>query len=227
MTDTAYLHPKTQRLNRSQKQKANRARVDALSWLAETFPEPFNTEKQVRPLKKGIMQDILAYLDANPDNSMSKTKIREAVVMFTRRMEYLVCVKCRNKRIDLQGNVVEDVSDKEAEYAAEKIRLHVESAIEKAEKPPRSRRYDACEKFPPRARDLARKYEKERMSVVDNGNNLHPSDMNYSSGVLSTPAMGQAPTQTQVTVKRKVAKRVDPDAVARLKAKLGIKKERA
>lgn len=131
-----FVHPTTEKVNRAQIQLSNLARINALKWLAQQFPEAFDTESRVRPLKKGILKDILAYLDKQNDLQISRSKIRQAVVMFTRRMEYLVCVKCRNDRIDLNGDYAGDVTDDEAEFAAERIRLHVEAAIEKADKPP-------------------------------------------------------------------------------------------
>lgn len=229
-----YLHPKTEKINRAQIANANLARVQALGWLAQTFPEAFNTECRVRPLKKGILQDIFDYIEQNDTPPFSKSKIREAVVMFTRRMEYLVCVKSRNTRVNLLGEPAGDITDAEAEFAAEQIRQHVENAIEKADKPPRSRRYDACEKFAPRARDLLRK---EKQEATTSFNVLqHEEDNFYPAMERGTvtpscassdiyPANNQA--QPQVTIRRKVSKRIDPDAVARLKAKLGIKKESA
>lgn len=285
MNSEKHIHPRTEQVNKQQVQDANKLRVDALEWLAETFPEAFNTEKRVRPLKKGILQDVLDYIEENSiETEHSRTKIREAIIMFTRRMEYLVCVKCRNDRIDLNGEFAGEVTDEEAEYSAEKIRLHVEAAIEKAEKPPRSRRYEACEKFAPRLRDVIRKEQQNRSrphsqrshssshqqhnqhrghNHNDNHGNSHhyhkspsshhqhtgmngyPSDHAYNnynnqqhmpmtdngnnslSASPSSAGMVNQGAQTQVTVKRKVAKKIDPDAVARLKEKLGIKKESA
>lgn len=245
MTTNSFVHPRTQLLNRVQAQQANQARVDALKWLSEAFPEAFDTEKRVRPLKKGILKDLYAHLEQDPKLGFSKTKIRETVVMFTRRMEYLVCVKLRDDRVDLEGNFAGHVTDEEAEYAAEKIRQHVESAIEKADKPPRSRRYEACDKFAPRMRDVIRNEQQKRANSVSQTAPQHhyPSDHNYYQRSINMPMQSDSPSaisaspssaggvsngaQTQVTVKRKVSKRIDPEAVARLKGKLGIKKETA
>lgn len=43
-------------------------------------------------------------------------------MLFTRRLDYLACLKLREMRIDLQGNDVGEVSAEEAEYAAAKIK---------------------------------------------------------------------------------------------------------
>jgi len=219
MTIETFIHPTTEKVNRSQIESSNIARINALKWLAKTFPEAFDTNNRVRPLKKGILEDIFTYLEEKPESNISKSKIRQAVVMFTRRMEYLVCVKCRNPRINLQGEYVDDVTDAEVEYAAEKIRLHVESAIQVSDKPPRSRRYEACDKFAPRARDLLRKEKKDATEVTP-AMMMDYADDNKGHETSSSPAL-----TTQVTVKRKINKRIDPEAVARLKAKLMIKKQ--
>lgn len=108
---------------------ARKSCLDTLKWLAQTFPHAFNTEENVKPLKIGIINDIFAYLEANQITHLSKSKIRQAMVMFTRRMEYLVCLKCREPRVDLDGKTTTDVTEDEALQAKEKIKRHVDKSI--------------------------------------------------------------------------------------------------
>ena len=105
------LHPRTAVLNEKQKNLSRRARDKALRWLAKRFPEAFDNTKRVRPLKIGIMQDILKYSHEAVADGISKSKLRESVVRYTRRLEYLACLKAREPRIDLFGNIGEVVSE--------------------------------------------------------------------------------------------------------------------
>lgn len=119
------LHPRTAILNSKQKHQARTKRLQALNWLAKKFPESFDNKLKIRPLKTGIMHDLLAYVDEAAAHGISKTKLREAVVVFTRRIDYLACLKAKEMRIDLHGQPCAVVSDEEAERAAQKIKIRV------------------------------------------------------------------------------------------------------
>lgn len=209
---TQHIHPITKEVNQKQMELSNQAKIDALNWLAETFPEAFNTEHRVRPLKKGIMDDIFAYLDENPDCDFSRSKLREAVVMFTRRMEYLVCLKCRNDRVDLQGKFAGEVTEDEADNASEKIKIYTS---------------DGYEKNKHAYRHLVREPRQASFEPKKTSPTFTPSHQRSSLGMSMEGAPDAQATKTQVTIKRKVAKKIDPEAVARMKAKLGIGKEMA
>jgi ProP effector len=202
------LHPVTQEVNRHQIEQSNKARIDALAWLSETFPEAFNTEKRVRPLKKGIMEDIFAYLEEHPSALPSKSKLREAVVMFTRRMEYLVCLKCRNDRIDLQGNFSEGVTEEEATFATNKIQEHIRRSMTQ---------YDSDSSFKSRTKSA-----KPQEKVNDDVKSKHHSAQSTLSAASSSSGLSVG-NKTQVTIKRKVPKRIDPEAMLKLQAKLKAK----
>ncbi len=122
--------PTPSRLHRAAQAKRKKACLEALSWLAKTFPEPFDTETQVRPLKIGIIDDIFAYMEENNIDDISKSKLRQALVLFTRRMEYLVCLKGREPRIDLHGQTCGEVTETQALAAGDKIKQHVEGMME-------------------------------------------------------------------------------------------------
>ncbi|MDI1352614.1 MAG: ProQ/FinO family protein, partial [bacterium] len=119
------LHPRTAVLNKNQKNLSKKARTDALAWLAATFPLAFDNTLRINPLKAGIMDDILEHAEHAAENGISKSKLREAVVLFTRRLDYLACLKAREMRIDLQGNSMVAVTDEEAEHASLKIKKRI------------------------------------------------------------------------------------------------------
>ena len=122
------LHPHTTTINKAQKIQSKKAKNEALVWLTTTFPQAFDTTLRIRPLKTGIIEDILNYTDKAGPLGISRSKIREAVVLFTRRLDYLICLKTRERRIDLEGNPVEPVTEDEAERASVKIRKRIEKS---------------------------------------------------------------------------------------------------
>lgn len=100
----------------------------ALKWLTNKFPAAFDNQVRIRPLKIGIMHDILEYTEEAKNDGISRSKLREAVVLFTRRLDYLSCLKAKENRIDLFGNTVEAVTAQEAENAANKIKKRIEKS---------------------------------------------------------------------------------------------------
>lgn len=120
-----------------QKNKAKVMRQQALHWLAQQFPEAFNNTVRIRPLKIGILSDILAHAADAEKKGISKTKLREAVVLYTRRIDYLTCIKNRENRIDLFGQSTGAVSEEDAKQAALKIKKRVEKACHHIQHAPR------------------------------------------------------------------------------------------
>lgn len=133
------LHPTTLMVNNVQREKSREAVRHVLTWLSTTFPKAFNVEGAIRPLKVGILQDILAYAEQNGGLPFSKAKLRKALVVFTRRMEYLTCVKMRDTRIGLDGEEVEAVSEEGAKLAVQRIKKTIEKTIRSHRKPAPSR----------------------------------------------------------------------------------------
>lgn len=125
------LHPLTEIINKNQKNKSHLLRQAALRWLSKQFPQAFDNTMRIRPLKKGIIHDILKH---SLDSEISKSKLREAVGLYTSRIDYLTCLKVREPRIDLQGSIVEEVSTEEAQKAALKIKRKVERNIKELRK---------------------------------------------------------------------------------------------
>lgn len=206
------LHPRTAVINKAQKNQSKKARSDALLWLAANFPTAFDNSLRIRPLKAGIMDDILEYADKAAEVGISKSKLREAVVLFTRRLDYLTCLKAKEMRIDLQGNTVSVVSEEEAENAAAKIKKRVEKSVRNARKLIAGK---ACIPSAPLISSNATK-------PTTSGNQddylpTYPTRSAYAQIPPAQPARGAA-----VVVKHKTTRQYDPDAVARLKEKLGL-----
>jgi len=197
------LHPHTAAINSKQKNYSKLARHDALAWLAEQFPKAFNNTSSIQPLKIGIINDILLHAEKAKEAGISKSKLREAVVVFTRRIDYLTCLKVRETRIDLNGELTTQVSSEDAERAALKIKRRIEKSAKNARQ--------AVQKKQPAPKKV-------------------PTEA-YSPESLPAFSAEQAAIATRtnpVTIKHKTARTFDPNAVARLKEKLGIvKKEEA
>ncbi|CAM2730665.1 ProQ [Legionella steigerwaltii] len=210
------LHPRTAVINKAQKNKSKKARTDALLWLAAHFPEAFDNSLRIRPLKIGIMDDILLHAERAAEIGISKSKLREAVVLFTRRLDYLACLKQREMRIDLHGNEVGEVSAEEAEHATAKIKKRVEKSVRNARKiltekttnQPASSQQNTS--FP--------KTSQPSLPPEDHFPTYPVRSSNYNTLNAPTPPV----RATAVTVKNKATRQYDPDVVARLKEKLGL-----
>ncbi|KTD26236.1 ProQ/FinO family protein [Legionella maceachernii] len=205
------LHPRTAVINKAQKNKSKKARNEALSWLAATFPQVFDNSLRIRPLKTGIMNDILAYADKAQEAGISKSKLREAVVLFTRRIDYLTCLKAREMRVDLEGNPVNPVTEEEAERAASKIKKRVEKSARNARK------------------SLLSKSPNQSIRLSHSSSPINQETIPPYPERAPAYSMQNAAAQTQrpapVIVKHKSARQFDPNAVARLKEKLGLSRK--
>jgi len=198
------LHPRTADINKKQKNQSKKIRNEALLWLTATFPQVFDNSTRIQPLKLGIMAEILTYADQAAAAGISKSKLREAVVLFTRRIDYLTCLKAREVRIDLQANLVNMVTNEEAEQAAAKIKKRVEKSAKNARK------------------NLVAKpaAKLSRANPADNeaAHEFIPCYPDRAPG----PVQNMTSKASTVVIKHKSARPYDPDAVARLKAKLGL-----
>ena len=210
------LHPRTAIINKAQKNKSKKARIDALLWLAVNFPAAFDNSLHIRPLKKGIIEDIFLFADKAAEVGVSKSKLREAVVLFTRRLDYLACLKLREKRIDLQGNEVDEVSEDEAEHAATKIKKRIEKSVRNARKV-------FAEKAPSQfsSNQQGMIYQAKKMSELP-ADDYSPTYPTRSSAYNPFAGATQPVKSAAVVIKHKGTKQYDPDAVARLKEKLGL-----
>ncbi len=203
------LHPRTAIINKKQKTQAKMLRHEALQWLVRTFPQAFDNSECIRPLKLGIMDDILAVAEKAALAGISKSKLREAVVLFTRRIDYLTCLKAREMRIDLEGKAVTQVTEEEAARAALKIKKQVENSAKMARKNLVSQ---SSGQAPLRSDEV--KYPREHFVLS--------SPVEYGS----SPSLQTSVRSASVVVKHKTTREYDPEAVARMKKKLGLSLKR-
>jgi ProP effector len=87
--------------------KSEKPKIDVqpvLQKLFELYPQLFGSS--FLPLKLGTYQDLMA---AHPEE-FKKDSLKAALGFHARSTRYLQCVADGNKRHDLQGNAVEDVS---------------------------------------------------------------------------------------------------------------------
>ena len=94
----------------------NQQRVQAMAWLRQSFPCIFSLD--VKPLKIGITQDILAtHLNGAPD----EVWIRRAIGYHVRSHFYLKRIKQGAYRFNLEGQPDGEVTDVEAASAKEML----------------------------------------------------------------------------------------------------------
>lgn len=210
------LHPRTEIINKHQKNHSKNARNKALGWLAARFPKAFNNTISIQPLKLGIMNDILTFSEEAEAAGISKSKLREAVVVFTRRIDYLTALKAREMRIDLNGNPVEPVSEEDAERATAKIKKRVEKSAKNARKKTNSKASGYSHPTAFRATPQT-KYTSVQTA------NSYGEEREYESAYSNHSVAQPTPA---VVVKHKSSRHYDPDAVARLKEKLGLSRKK-
>lgn len=204
------LHPRTAVINKTQKNHSRKARHDALSWLCTKFPQVFDNSIRIQPLKLGIMDDILKYADEASAVGISKSKLREAVVVFTRRLDYLACLKAREMRVDLEGNPATLVTEEEAERAALKIKKRIEKTM-------RNNRKVQLTKTMPSYNGVRQETAKTQPAM-----DFSPHYPERPPAFSINHAVTPAPRAASVVVKHRTTKQYDPQAVARLKEKLGL-----
>ena len=204
------LHPRTAVINIKQKNQAKIARHNVLKWLATKFPEAFDNQLQIRPLKIGIMDDILLHAAEAEENGISKSKLREAVVIFTRRIDYLICLKAQEMRIDLQGDPVDPVTLEDAERATLKIKKRIEKATKNIKK------LAVTKPTPSAPPETTPGYLKQNYQPSP----IHPPLRAHTGGVA------QPMSQNTIIIKHKNTRQYDPSVVARLKEKLGLSRSK-
>ncbi|MDF1646339.1 MAG: ProQ/FinO family protein [Legionellaceae bacterium] len=93
-------------------------KLKIINWLIEYFPAAFfRKTRYIKPLKIGILEDILAFhqqLDTPPFN---KKILRDALTYYCTSPAYLSAQKEGKERIDLFGNEMGLVTSEQAKYA--------------------------------------------------------------------------------------------------------------
>lgn len=93
---------------------------DIIAYLSEKFPECFSIKGPVKPLKIGIFQDLAEKL--NEDETVSKTRLRQALRHYTSSWRYLKAIKVGVSRVDIDGKEVAQIDEEQASYASKTLK---------------------------------------------------------------------------------------------------------
>jgi ProP effector len=93
---------------------------DIITYLTEKFPECFSIKGQVKPLKVGIFQDLSEKL--TDDETVSKTRLRQALRHYTSSWRYLKAIKVGAFRVDIDGKDVAKIDEEQANYASKTLK---------------------------------------------------------------------------------------------------------
>ncbi|SEL07289.1 ProP effector [Colwellia chukchiensis] len=93
---------------------------EIIAYLAEKFPACFSVAGHAKPLKIGIFQDLAEKLA--DDETVSKTRLRQALRHYTSSWRYLKAVKVGSFRVDIDGNQAAEVDQEQADYASKTLK---------------------------------------------------------------------------------------------------------
>ncbi len=93
---------------------------DIIAYLAEKFPACFSIEGPAKPLKIGIFQELAERL--TDDETVSKTRLRQALRHYTSSWRYLKSVKLGNVRVDIDGKDAAEIDEVQADYASKTLK---------------------------------------------------------------------------------------------------------
>lgn len=154
---------------------------DIIAYLTEKFPECFSIKGPVKPLKIGIFQDLAEKL--NEDETVSKTRLRQALRHYTSSWRYLKVIKVGTSRVDVDGKAVAEIDEEQAAYASKTLK-------ESQEKFGNKKATDSDNKKP----------YKGKSNSTEAGNNK-PADKKRESAKFKT---------VKSTAKKTVKKEVEP-----------------
>lgn len=90
----------------------------AVDWLAKTYPHCFDP-KNPKPLKKGILEDILK----QGLWTESKTSLRDTLTFYVSSPFYHQALLKEKARYDLEGNEVEELTASEKEFSKQRLKI--------------------------------------------------------------------------------------------------------
>jgi ProP effector len=93
---------------------------EIIAYLAEKFPSCFSIDGVAKPLKVGIFQDLAEKLIG--DETVSKTRLRQALRHYTSSWRYLKSVKLGAFRVDIDGNDAAEIDQDQADYASKTLK---------------------------------------------------------------------------------------------------------
>jgi ProP effector len=102
---------------------------EIIAYLAEKFPACFSVQGPAKPLKVGIFQELADKL--SDDQTVSKTRLRQALRHYTSSWRYLKAVKLNSFRVDIDGKNASEVDQEQADYAAKILKESQENYAKK------------------------------------------------------------------------------------------------
>jgi len=140
---------------------------EIIAYLAEKFPACFSIEGHAKPLKIGIFQDLAEKLAG--DETVSKTRLRQALRHYTSSWRYLKAIKVGSFRIDIDGNDSAEIDQEQADYANKTLKESQEkfgnkNVKDKAAKKPY--KGNANKPAKPANKDVADNTRKEKFNSV-------------------------------------------------------------
>lgn len=93
---------------------------EIIAYLAEKFPACFSIDSAAKPLKVGIFQDLAEKL--TDDETVSKTRLRQALRHYTSSWRYLKAIKLGAFRVDINGEQAAEIDQEQADYAAKTLK---------------------------------------------------------------------------------------------------------
>lgn len=117
-------------------QLLKREKIKLIDWLIENFPAAFfKKARNVKPLKVGILDDILDFYRGLSKPPFSKRLLRTALAYYCSSPAYLSAQKNGAARVDLYGNEIEVVTAEHAKYARQQYKRQYLSPAKKISTP--------------------------------------------------------------------------------------------
>ena len=105
--------------------------------LEEKYPNcfvPFRSHIPIKPLKKGILKDVMAVAE-NYSDEIPKIYFKNYLTAYVNRPSYLKCIKTGAKRVDLEGNAVGEVTEDEFNYSQNRQKEKIKKLKKKKDPP--------------------------------------------------------------------------------------------
>lgn len=109
---------KLSKANKSAKMASFNQLKSIMLFLEKNYPKTFNFKNPL-PLTVGIFQELLSkvYFDTSLDVPFDKIGLRKFLVYYTDRKPYLKAIVKEKWRYDLNGDMVEEITQDQKDYA--------------------------------------------------------------------------------------------------------------
>ncbi|TWX73967.1 RNA chaperone ProQ [Colwellia sp. C1TZA3] len=164
---------------------------EIIAYLAKKFPACFSIEGAAKPLKIGIFQDLAEKLIG--DETVSKTRLRQALRHYTSSWRYLKAIKLGCFRIDIDGNDSAEIDQEQADYASKTLK---ESQEKFGNKKPK----DKVAKKPYKSHAAKGTKPSSKDSTDDNSRKEKFNTVKSTKRVVAKPAVTLKPVETSNVV---------------------------